>query len=209
MPDTFTICDFLEFCHRHAANATVSLHHSYYSHNHLRFDVAEGQATFRAEVNLMLERNGIALHLDDDGRMLRRLDDPVGDAILRVRFQTGDGTLDRLFEEARTKFVDPDPRVRQEALERLWDGWERLKTVADANKRRGTTMLLDACANEPAFRDVLENEARTLTELGNQFHIRHSETTQTEINDLDHVDYMFQRLFAFLLLIMRKNGMNE
>ena len=209
MPDTVTLCDFVEFCHRHIAKAIVVSGHAFYGHNHLRFDVAEGQAEFRAEVNLILQRNGIALHLEDEGQMRRLLDDPVGDAILRARFQTGDETLDLLLEEARIKFLRPDPRVRQEALERLWDGWERLKTVKDADKRQGATMLLDACAAEPALRNVLNDEARALTDLGNQFHIRHSETAQTEITDQDHVDYVFLRLFAFLLLILRKNDMLE
>lgn len=206
-PSVVTACDFLEFCHRHVAHASSRAHHSFYGHDHLRFDVPAGQASFRDEVNLILRRHGIALELCEDGTVRRLLDDPIGLAVVRARFRTGDDGLDRLLEEARQKFMSPDPRTRQEALERAWDAWERLKTVRDSDKRRGIGALLDACASNPVIRQTLENESKTLTDLGNHLHIRHSETTQTEITDPDHVDYMFQRVFVLLLLILRKNGM--
>lgn len=206
-PSVTTACDFLEFCYRHVAFASPRSHHSFYGHDHLRFDVPTGQASFRSETNLILRRHGIALELCDDGRVRRLLDDPTGLVIMRARFRTGDEGLDRLLEEARQKFMSPDPRVRQEALERAWDAWERLKTVKDSDKRRGVSGLLDACASDPVVRQMLEDEARVLTNLGNSLHIRHSETTQVEISDLDLLDYLFQRLFAFLLLVLKKNSM--
>lgn len=148
-PSAATACDFLEFCHRHVAQASPEAHHSFYRHDHLCFDVPAGQASFRNEVNLILQRQGIALELCDDGRVRRLMEDPTGLAVVRARFRTGDGGLDCLLEEARQKFMSPAPRVRQEALERAWDAWERLKTVKDSDKRRGVRALLDACTTDP------------------------------------------------------------
>ncbi|MBL8760092.1 MAG: hypothetical protein JNL50_02205 [Phycisphaerae bacterium] len=207
VPDVATACDFLEFCHRYMALASISSHHGFYKHDHFRFDVAAGQEEFRADVNLLLQRNGIALRMTDEGLMQRILDDPTGEAVRRAVFQTCDDVLDRLLGEARTKFMSPDPCIRQEALERAWDAWERLKTVKDQDKKRGSTLLLDACSAEPRMRAVLEAEAKALTEIGNDFRIRHSETSKPEIVDAEHVDFVFQRMFAMLLLILRKNGM--
>ncbi|MCI0364111.1 MAG: hypothetical protein L0219_09540 [Phycisphaerales bacterium] len=205
--DIATACDFLEFCHRHVAEASARSHHSFFGHDHLRFDIAAGQSSFRAEVNLLLQRNGVALRFTDDGLMQRILDDPTGEAILRAVFRTGDDGLDQLLEEARTKFMSPTPRIRQEALERAWDAWERLKSVRDSDKKRGITVLLDACVSEPTMRKALEEEAKTLTALGNGLRIRHFETDKPEVNDPVQVDYLGQRMFSMLLLILRKNGL--
>lgn len=145
--------------------------------------------------------------MSDKGMIERKLDDPTGLAVLRARFQTGDDGLDQLLEEARLKFMSPKPRIRQEALERAWDAWERIKTVKGADKRQSTKALLDACSTEPNMREVLEDEAKALTKFGNEFHVRHSEIDRTEIVEEEHVDYVFQRIFAMLLLILRKHDM--
>jgi len=207
VPDAPTACDFLEFCYRHAAQATVAEHHAFMRHDHLDFDQQAGQAAFRAELNLILNRNGLAFTMTEAGKVERLLDDPAGQELLRARFNTGDARLDELLEEARSKFLDPDPRLHQEAVERLWDAWERLKTVKNPEKRRGSAELLDACTKTSALREMLEVEALSLTDLGNGLHIRHSETTQTRIDDPLLLDYMFQRLFALVHLILNKNGM--
>lgn len=207
VPDVATACDFLEFCHRYMALASSSSYHSYYKHDHLQFDVDAGQEKFRADVNRLLQRNAIALRMTDEGLMERILDDPTGEAVRRAVFQTNDASLDQLLEEARAKFMSPDPRIRQEALERAWDAWERIKTVKDQDKKRGSILLLDACSTEPSMRAAIEEEAKALTGIGNNFRIRHSETNKPEIVDTEHVDFVFQRMFAMLLLILRKNGM--
>jgi len=56
---------------------------------------------------------------------------------------------------------------------------------------------------EPGFRDVIENEAKVLTDIGNTFHIRHSETTQTPLQSERHVDYLFHRLFSLIWLVLK------
>lgn len=178
-----------------------------YNHYHLQFDVAAGKTKFRAAVNLLLQRNGIALRMTNEGLMKRILDDPAGESIRRAVFQTGDTRLNQFLEEARAKLIDPSPRVRQEALERAWDAWERVKTMKDKDKKRGAKILLDACATERMMRKVLEEEAKALTWLGNNLRIRHSETSKPEVADAEHVDYLFRRMFSMLLLILRKNSM--
>ena len=94
--------------------------------------------------------------------------------------------------------------MRREALEKLWDAWERIKTMEPgANKKASTKALLDKAATEPEFRKLIENEAQSLTVVGNKFHIRHSETAQIEIQSEDQIDYLFHRLFALIWLVLR------
>jgi hypothetical protein len=63
--------------------------------------------------------------------------------------------------------------------------------------------LLDRAADEPTFREVLEQEEKTLTDIGNSFQIRHSEISQVPLQRNDHVDYLFHRLFALIWLVLR------
>lgn len=121
---------------------------------------------------------------------------------------SGDATLDGLLDDATRKFRDSAPASRREAVERLWDAWERIKSLDASNdKRLSVQILLDGAAAEPQFRKLLEAEARTLTDIGNHFHIRHFETNRTQIAVVEHYDYLFHRLYALihLLLFSRDN----
>jgi hypothetical protein len=132
---------------------------------------------------------------------------PVLDALLAQGFPpSADARLDELLRDACAKFRDPAPSVRKEALERLWDSWERLKTLANApDKKRSVSRLLDGAAPEPTMREVLEAEARALTEIGNQFQIRHFERNKTPVGAPAHVDYLFHRLAALIRLLLESH----
>ena len=105
------------------------------------------------------------------------------------------------------KFSDRNPLVRREALERLWDAWERLKSLADpSDKKKSVKIILDAITSEPALRARLEEEATELNSIGNSHLIRHSEVNQVPVIDVNHVDYLFHRLFAMIQLMLRKKG---
>ena len=77
-------------------------------------------------------------------------------------------------------------------------GWQRQK------KRAGA--LLDKAATEPNFRGMLEQKAKELTEIGNRFMIRHTETDKIPIEDLLQVDYLFQRMFSIIILLLKRSG---
>lgn len=204
IPRTLSVLDLLEFCHRHVAQPNQRSYHDFFGHSHLSFDRMKGQADFRDEVNRILGRNGVAFALEEDGRVARLAPPLLDEELRRTTFETGDATLDTLLDAARTKFLDPDPANRREALEKIWDAWERLKTLEPAkDKKASTTVLLDKAVEEPTFRKVLEEEASVLTSIGNSFRIRHSETTQIEIDGEYHVDYLFHRVLALILLLLR------
>lgn len=157
------------------------------------------------DVNRILARNGLAYEVTDGGEVLRILPAVIGDLLARTYFQTDDQLLDVMLEEASRKFTDPDPLIRREALERLFDSWERIKTLADDNKAKSAKLVLDRASSEPTFRQLLEREALELREIGNSYLLRHHERSQTPVIDTDHVDYLFHRLFCLVDLVIRKN----
>ena len=123
---------------------------------------------------------------------------------------SGDHTLDELLEDACKKFKDAAPKSRAEGTEKLWDAWERLKSIeVPGDKRTSVTRLLDLCAVEPNFRQMLESEARVLTEIGNSFHIRHFETDKVTIQTPEQNDYLFHRLFALIHLLIFSRRRDE
>lgn len=122
---------------------------------------------------------------------------------------SGDHMLDTLLQDACSKFKDPTPKSRTDATEKLWDAWERLKSIeVHGDKRMSVAKLLDKAAPEKTFRTLLESEARALTEVGNAFHIRHFETDKVAISQPEQYAYLFHRLFAlmhFLLFSRRRD----
>ncbi len=208
-PPTEVILDFIEFCHSHVASTREDssyhrLSHQRSSHRHLEFDREAGQESYRSQINRIFARNGIAFELRPSG-IIERLAPPILHETLRSAvFRTGDSILDQLLERARSKFLSHDPATRRESLEKLWDAWERLKTRdVPANKKHSIATLLDNLANEPRLRGELENEARALTAIGNDFQIRHTEVGKIAIQDDSQVDYLFHRLFSLIFLAIR------
>ena len=196
--------DLLEFCHRHVAQPIPLVFHKFPRHHHLTFDRAVGQAAFRAQINLILSRNGLAYELRDDGTV-QRLSPPVlREALTSAVFRTGDKALDSLLEQARTRFLSPNLEIRRESLEKLWDAWERLKTLDTPDKKRGIAQLLDKASINAIFRELLDKHAQDLTDMGNTFRIRHAETRTVPIEDGAQVDYFFHRLFSMIQLLLAK-----
>jgi hypothetical protein len=179
--------------------------HSYHSHAHLDFDRESGRQAFAEQINRIFARNGLAYELRDTGRVERLAPPVLHESLRSTVFHTGDDVLDGLLETARHQFLSHDPNVRRESLERLWDAWERLKTLdTPSNKRLSIQNLLDQVASEPTYRSVLETESRALTDTGNTFQIRHHEIGKPPISVDTQVDYLFHRLFAFILLILQR-----
>ena len=199
VPPTMAVLD------RKIARAERRYYHGHFHHHHLEFDVARGRSDLRRDVNSILARNGLAYEMGADGRVTRTVPELFSEPLLGARFQTGDADLNALLEAARAKYLHPDLAVRMESLEKLWDAWERLKTLEPgANKRASTKALLDRAATATDFRAVLEEDALALTEVGYDFRIRHSEVGKKSIGQSEHVDYLFQRMFTLVHLLLRR-----
>lgn len=207
VPDTLQALDAVEFFARRASKPGERGYHPYYGHDHVSdFSAGQGFADYQREVNRLLARSGHPYELGANGS-IQHVGAPVlRDVVLSTAWQTGDDELNRLLSAAVEKFRDADPAVRSEALEKLWDAWERLKTLLSDDKKQGITDLLDQAVPEPKLRVQIEAEARILTAIGNEFMIRHTETTATKIVEDEHVEYLFHRMFALIYMLLRAIG---
>jgi hypothetical protein len=162
-----------------------------------------------ADVNRIFARNGVAFELTSTGTARRLLPEPLRDALHGAIFRTGDDETDRLLENARRLIVAHDIGQRRDALEKLWDAFERLKTLeAGSDKRTRADALLNRAAGPatPRMRILLGEEAAALTDIGNSFRIRHSEATQEIPAGNDQIDFLFQRMYAFIRLVLKTTG---
>lgn len=205
LPQTPTILDVLEFCAASIGTPQRGAYHAYFQHYHVTWDAVAGRAGFVADVNRILARNAVAFELTSVGQARRLLPDYLGHDLVRANFRTGDTTTDGLLEDARSRFLAPKLEDRRDGLEKLWDAFERIKTLEPgADKRVSADAMLDKAARpQSELRQTLAAEAAALTRIGNRHLIRHSETDQEALETTAQVDFLFSRLFAFVHLVLR------
>ena len=203
-PDTYIILDLIQFCYNRVAKPIQNHWDSYCKHHHLTFDQDSGQEIFFQDINRIFSRNGLAYELKENGQIIRIPSSLLSDLFQKTNFKTGDSELDLMLTTACNKFLNPDMSVRRESLEKLWDAWERIKTILpEKDKKSSTLKLLEKASPNKHFREVLNNEAIELTRIGNDFQIRHSETTKIPVEDSEHIDYLFHRLFSIIHLLLK------
>ncbi|MBF0419836.1 MAG: hypothetical protein HQL78_06675 [Magnetococcales bacterium] len=202
-PETPELLDFIQFCYQNVSAPIKLSYHDYFKHHHLTFNGEKGRLEFVQKINKIFERNRIEFRLQYDGSIIRTLP-PELNQLLNASKTGNEAVFDRLLNDAKTNICDPDPKVRKDGLERLWDAWERLKTLEEGNdKKAQTTKLLDKAATAPEFRKLLEEEAKVLTAIGNTFQIRHHEQGKHEIKDPGQIDYLFFRMLSMIFLLLK------
>jgi len=203
-PKTYVILDLICFCYRHVAKPIQFNWHSYHSHHHLKFEQQEGQFEFCQNINRIFSRNGLMYEIKEDGNIIRIPPLVVNDLLKNTPFNTGDHELNSMLATACNRYLDPNIDIRRESLEKLWDAWERIKTLLPGkDKKSSTESLLEKASSEEHFRELLNKEAIELTRIGNDFQIRHSETTKIPVKISDHIDYLFHRLFSMINLLLK------
>ena len=108
--------------------------------------------------------------------------------------------LKDLLEEAIALFRQPDPAYRSDAVEKLWDAFERLKTYYTTLDKRASAekIVEDMGQGQALFKQLFNDEFVALTTIGNKFRIRHHETNTIDIQDIRHYDYLFNRCLSLI-----------
>lgn len=207
-PPTDAILDLMEMLARNIGKPIQGKLHSFYSHHHLTFDVEAGKQQWIADVNGIFARAGLVYEMTPEGRIERLLSLPLHDIIAATEFITGDADTDGLLARATGLISSGDVDAHQDALEKLWDAFERIKTLAPGEKKQSSEALLRAAevANAPKFNKQIEAEFELLTKLGNQHRIRHSETAQEHIPSRREAEYLFHRMYALIRYVLQQTS---
>lgn len=197
--------DVVEYVGQRIAKPTEGSWHSFFKHYELDFDENKGRTDFRDAVNLLLSRGGTVFEMNRAMQIQRVGSPEVQTALRALRPDTGDATLDSLIETARTLYLSRSNTDRATAIEKLWDGFERLKTVDDPNdKKRSVTALL-LHIPDTAVRNLVNEEMVAMTKVGNSFQIRHHEVGKYLI-PADAQDYFATRMVNLLVYLLEQSG---
>jgi hypothetical protein len=212
-PPTPVVLDVIDFLGRHVAEPNHRFQCPERPHKHLEFDDgvsrANGQRQFRNDVDEIFARNGIAFTVGDDMKVARLGPPEARPLVSDLVPNTGDATLDQKLSDARSRFLSRNPQDREDALEKLWDAFERLKSLENPNKSLSVQQLIaKAAPNSRAFQTHLDAECGELTKIGNGFYIRHFETNKQPLPAPNEttVDYLFTRLASLIAYLLRQTG---
>lgn len=153
---------------------------------------ADSDYVFR--VNTIFELNSVAYKLEQ-GRIESTLDISIDKKDVSAISEKG---LKELIREADGYFRAGNKQI---AVEKLWDAFERLKTYySPALKKAASSnkIIDDMSGSEPNYKALYEAEFKELTNIGNNFRIRHHETTKVDITDNRQYDYFYKRCLALI-----------
>ena len=205
--DQFALLDLIEFFAANVRDVVVGSFHSYFGHHHLTCQNSRNVcAQFRDEINDIFRKTGLLYELNTDLQVERIVENSsltpaVESAIAAVK----EAGARELLQEAILLHRSPYPADIRDAVEKLWDAYERLKTYyTTMNKAKSAEKIVnDMAAGQAPYVTLFDTEFRALTKIGNDFRIRHHETDKVEITDVRYYDYFFNRCLSLIALAIQ------
>lgn len=201
--DQYALLDLIEFIGQNCRDISIGAFHSYFGHHHIKLlDTNEVSKIFRNEINSIFQKTGLLYTLTENMIVERVIEygtlTPQAETVIESVKEQG---LKELLNEAVMLFKQPNPASRNDAVEKLWDALERLKTYYTTldKKASATKIVKDMSGGQPAFEQLFDTEFSVLTKIGNDYRIRHHETNKIDIQDIRHYDYFFNRCLALIV----------
>lgn len=203
--DQYALLDLVEFFGKNIKDVNEQWNDSRYkNYQHIiLYDSSEVFNNFKDSINSLFLEAGLLYKLTDQKNIERIVDNDVVTPEIGNKFESlNDKVLNDLLKQAIDLYRTPNKSARQEAIEKLWDAFERLKTyyVSMDKKNSVNKIIKDMSHGDKNFDTMFENEFDELTKIGNSFSIRHHETNQKEITDVHYYDYLFNRCLSLISL---------
>lgn len=205
--DQFALLDYIEFFANNCKDVTVGSFHSYYGHYHLTCRESKNiVANFQAEINDIFTKTGLLYRLSNNLEIERIVENDTltSDIETKVSAVQEKGTRE-LLQEAISLHRKPYPGCERDAAEKIWDALERLKTyyIYLDKKTSAAKIVTDMANGQAEFVELFNTEFKALTDIGNNFRIRHHETSKIDITDSRHYDYFFNRCLSLIALAIQ------
>ena len=203
----YALLDFIEFIAHNVIDISKRDFHSYFQRDHLHFSDSRNIAcSFVKDINAIFSKMGLLYSLNEKNEIERVVENEVlTEKTEKVLIAAKEIGLRELLQEAVTLHKSPLPNDNKNAVEKIWDAFERLKTYFTAiNKKDSANKVIEITANgTEEIRELLTTEFKCLTDIGNQYRIRHHETDKIEITDIRHCDYFFNRCLSAISLALQ------
>lgn len=205
--DQYALLDLIELLYDKMKDIKSEWWHSYHRHYDLSFAETQNiQNEFKGEINEIFKKTGLLYTLSSTNIVERVtqngiLSKEIENNVVQI---TEKGTKE-LINEAIILFKIPHPSARNDAVEKIWDALERLKTYyVDLDKKSSITKIVNDMSNgKPEFIELFNAEFKALTDIGNGFRIRHHETNKIDIADIKYYDYFFNRCLSLIALAIQ------
>ena len=205
--DQFALLDLIEFFAENVRDVVVGGFHSYFGHHHLTCQNSRNVcAQFRDEINSIFQKTGLLYKLNTNLQVERIVENsPLTPAVESAIAAVKEAGARELLQEAILLHRSPYPADVRDAVEKLWDAYERLKTYyTTMNKAKSAEKIVnDMAAGQVPYVTLFDTEFRALTKIGNDFRIRHHETDKVEITDVRYYDYFFNRCLSLIALAIQ------
>jgi hypothetical protein cdifQCD-2_16846 len=93
-----------------------------------------------------------------------------------------------------------------DAVEKIWDAYERIKTYyyPDLNKKESAEKIIkDISFGNENIKIMFDAEFKTLTDIGNNYRIRHHEKNKTDISNDLHYEYFYKRCLSLISILLK------
>lgn len=200
--DQYALIDLIEFVAQNMRDITRRSHHGFFGHDDLSFGSTNGATIwFVDDINAIFNKTGLLYRLTTNLEIERVeetavLSDEIETDISAI---TEPGLRELLITAAR-KHKSPYPDDQKDAVEKIWDALERLKTYYTSmdKKASATKIVSDMAGGQADYITLFNAEFKALTDIGNNFRIRHHETNKIDITDIRHYDYFFNRCLSLI-----------
>ncbi|WP_071514934.1 hypothetical protein [Francisella sp. TX07-6608] len=116
-----------------------------------------------------------------------------------IQHNINDRYCEELLKNAKTKF---DNHLKKDAINDLWDIFERLKTYVCENKKTSTKIIIEYISDYSNIEiNDIDEKFKRLTEFGNKYNIRHYERNKIILNEEAYF-FVFYEMLNFLNLII-------
>lgn len=159
---------------------------------------------FKQTKEIEKAKNGFRAFLENGTKIVNLSDvfnlNIKNDLLFNKNSSSRDSHLNNLIDQAKQSFVEGNKQI---ALEKIWDALERTKSLTKGDKKQSVSAIITLLSDE-INSDFFNNEFKELTQIGNNYQIRHFEKGVQEIKDNRTKEYLFFRALGLIELILAK-----
>lgn len=200
--DQYALLDLIEYVARNVRDISHRTFHGYYRHEDITFGATNDiSGEFISEINDIFDKTGVLYQLTT-ALEIERVEEA---SVLSTNIENNISVvkelgLKELLQISIQKHKSPYLNDVKDAVEKIWDALERLKTYyTSLDKKDSVNQIINDMSNRQAdYYKIFEAEFRALTDIGNNFRIRHHETSKIDISDMRHYDYFFNRCLSLI-----------
>lgn len=92
------------------------------------------------------------------------------------------------------------------AVEKIWDAFERIKTYYYPNldkKKSAEKIINEISFGNENIKMMFDIEFKTLTDIGNNYRIRHHEKNKADISNDLHYEYFYKRCLSLISILLK------